>query len=80
MEKQPATTVITRDLADSPPPFVNEEWIATVFGVKEADLNPAQRSLLAPSDELIGELVQADIIVMATPIVEVSVRTTTVNH
>ena len=67
MEKQPATTVITRDLADSPPPFVTEEWIATVFGVKEADLNPAQQSLLAPSDELIGELVQADIIVMATP-------------
>ena len=67
LERQPDTTVITRDFADSPPPFVTEDWIATVFGVKEEDLTSAQRALLAPSDELIAELVQADVIVMATP-------------
>ena len=67
LERQPDTKVITRDFADSPPPFVTEDWIATVFGVKEEDLTSAQRALLAPSDELIAELVQADVIVMATP-------------
>jgi FMN-dependent NADH-azoreductase len=67
LQKQPDTRIITRDLADAPPPFVTEDWIATVFGVKEEDLTPAQKELLAPSDELIAEVVQADVIVIATP-------------
>ena len=67
LQKQPDTKIITRDLADAPPPFVTEDWIATVFGVKEEDLTPAQNELLAPSDELIAEVVQADVIVIATP-------------
>ncbi len=50
LQKQPDTKIITRDLADAPPPFVTEDWIATVFGVKEEDLTPAQKELLAPSD------------------------------
>ena len=60
LQKQPDTKIITRDLADAPPPFVTEDWIATVFGVKEEDLTPAQNELLAPSDELIAEVIQAD--------------------
>ncbi len=47
LKELPDTHVITRDLLDFPPPFVTEEWIATVFGVKEEEYNTNQKELLA---------------------------------
>ncbi len=66
-KRQPKTRIICRDLSNTPPPFVTEEWIATVFGVEEADYTQVQKELLAPSDELIGELATVDLILMVTP-------------
>ncbi len=63
----PDTRIITRDLADNPPPFVSEQWIAATFADDPEGLTDAQKAVLAPSDELIDELTAADVIVMATP-------------
>lgn len=58
--------VIDRDLGRSPPPAVSEPWIAAAF-TPDDQRNDEQRKLLALSDELIGELERADIIVIGTP-------------
>lgn len=58
--------VIHRDLGRSPPPAVSEPWIAAAFTPDE-ERNDKQRKLLALSDELIGELARAHIVVIGTP-------------
>ncbi len=66
MSGNPGDRVIVRDLASAPPPFVDEAWIAACFtpaGERTAEM----KAVLAPSDELIGELEAADIIVVGTP-------------
>ena len=60
------TKFIYRDLAASPPDFIDESWIAAVF-TPEEQRNMAQNSLLSLSDELIEEVVKADIILLSTP-------------
>lgn len=63
---RPADDWIRRDLADRPPPHVNEDWIAAAF-TAEAERTPAQRRALAVSDALVDELSAADIIVLTVP-------------
>ncbi len=60
-------SVIDRDLADAPPPVVDEAWVAANFTPDE-DRTPAQRDLLAGSDALIAELQAADVVVIGAPI------------
>ncbi len=55
----PEGTVIHRDLTINPPTPLDAQWIAANFTPEEAR-TPEQRSLLAPSDQLIAELNQAD--------------------
>jgi FMN-dependent NADH-azoreductase len=52
-------TVIHRDLTINPPTPLDAQWIAANFTPEEAR-TPEQRALLAPSDQLIAELNQAD--------------------
>jgi len=66
VERESLAQVIRRDVGHNPPPFITEEWIAAVF-TPPAELTDAQRRTLAISDELIAELVQADVIVLGAP-------------
>ena len=56
--------IILRDVGGNPPPFITEDWIAAAFTKERSS---GQEELLAVSDELIAEVGNADIIVMATP-------------
>ena len=55
----PNDTVIHRDLALNPPTPLDAKWIAANF-TPEVERTAEQRALLAPSDQLIAELNQAD--------------------
>lgn len=66
LAQAPDTRVLRRDLAAVPPPYVDQAWIAAAFTL--ADARTAEMNdLLAASDELIGELEAADVIVLGTP-------------
>lgn len=64
---QPTTTLTRRDLADNPPPFIDESWIGANFTPADARTDD-QRAALARSDALIAEIQAADTLVIATPI------------
>ena len=66
LEVAPDTTLVSRDVGHSPPPFVDGRFIHAAFTA------PDQREdwmadVLAPSDRLVDEVVAADIIVMGVP-------------
>jgi FMN-dependent NADH-azoreductase len=60
------TKVIYRDLAKNPPNFIDEAWIAAVFTPDE-HRTTEQNTLISLSDELIDEVIKADIILLSTP-------------
>lgn len=62
----PGDRIIHRDVGMSPPPPISEDWIAAAF-TSEQERSEEQRALLALSEELIEEVGQADIIVIASP-------------
>ncbi|WP_323767969.1 FMN-dependent NADH-azoreductase [Marinovum sp.] len=59
--------VITRDLADTPLPQIDETWVGANF-TPEADRTEAQKARLAQSDALVAELQAADTIVIGLPV------------
>ncbi|OMH29111.1 FMN-dependent NADH-azoreductase [Motiliproteus sp. MSK22-1] len=65
-KQRPEDPVIYRDLGQSPPDFVSQDWIAAVF-TDENNRTDSQQQLLRLSDTLIDELNQAEIILMSTP-------------
>lgn len=65
-KKMSNTKIIYRDLGANPPDFINQAWITAVF-TQDAQRTPEQNALLALSDELIDEVVSADIILLSTP-------------
>lgn len=66
VERLSADRVIVRDLADTPVPQIDEAWIGANFTAPDAR-TPAQAESLALSDELIGELIAADTLVIGLP-------------
>lgn len=65
-ERNPGGRVIERDLANTALTFVDLDWIAGAFSPAERH-NENHKRALALSDELVSEVVQADEIVLATP-------------
>ena len=61
-----AARVVTRDLAGGVE-YIDEEWINANF-TPEEDRTEAQKLRLRGSDVLVDEVVQSDVIVIATPI------------
>jgi FMN-dependent NADH-azoreductase len=61
-----STTVTFRDLAEDPLPHVGTAFISAL-SAKPEELTAEQSDALALSDALIGELVTADVIVLAVP-------------
>ncbi|MDA7428462.1 NAD(P)H-dependent oxidoreductase [Primorskyibacter aestuariivivens] len=60
-------TVLTRDLADTPLPQIDEDWVGANFTPAD-DRSDAQKARLAQSDALVAELQAADTIVIGLPI------------
>jgi FMN-dependent NADH-azoreductase len=50
----------------NPPDFITQDWISAVF-TPEEERTPAQKERLALSDELIAEVVAADVILNSSP-------------
>ena len=65
-ERAPGLSVVGRDVAAGLP-FVDAAWVGA--NLTEPDLrDAAQRQALAKSDELVAELMAADVLLIATPI------------
>ena len=65
-EKNPGGQVIERDLAKTALTFVDLDWIAGAFSPQEIH-KETHKKALALSDELVSEPVEADEIILATP-------------
>lgn len=66
LAREPQTRVIRRDLAETPPPFVTEGWLAAAFAAPEAR-DETMRAALAWSDAAIAEVEAADVIALGAP-------------
>jgi FMN-dependent NADH-azoreductase len=65
LEDKPGATVITRDLATSHLPFVNDDMASGYF-TEPDKRSEAQLQAMAPSEALVDELLEADILVIGT--------------
>jgi len=65
--RRPQDTITYRDIGQQPPSFVNHDWIASAF-TPEAQRETWMKESLAESDQLIDELIAADILVIGTPL------------
>jgi FMN-dependent NADH-azoreductase len=70
--EDPTATVVRRDLARHPLPHVDEAFLGAVFAPAETH-TPEQTKLLALSDELVAELQAADVIVIASAMINFTV-------
>ena len=57
---------IYRDVGLEPPQYITQDWIGAIF-CPEARRTPQQKQILALSDEMIAEVVKADLIVISSP-------------
>ncbi|MGK9064492.1 FMN-dependent NADH-azoreductase [Stutzerimonas chloritidismutans] len=60
-------SVTYRDIGQNPPSFINHDWIASAFTPPERH-EPWMKDALAESDELVDELLAADVLVIGTPL------------
>jgi FMN-dependent NADH-azoreductase len=63
--ENPTARIVHRDLACSPLPHITDDWGAT-FG-DPTKMTDAQRRYLTTSDELIAEVIAADVILIGSP-------------
>ncbi len=73
--EDPTATVTRRDLAANPVPHLDGNYLGALFGPEESRTEEQAR-LLALSDELIDEVFAADIIVIASAMINFSVTST----
>ncbi|GEN29742.1 FMN-dependent NADH-azoreductase [Halovibrio variabilis] len=64
---RPQDTVTYRDIGQNPPTLINHDWIASAF-TPEVSLEPWMKDTLAESNQLVDELIAADILVIGTPL------------
>jgi FMN-dependent NADH-azoreductase len=64
--------VIVRDLAITRLPLITDEWTLAAHS-DLAKLTPAQRETLSISDELVEELLAADVIVIGAPMYNLTI-------
>jgi FMN-dependent NADH-azoreductase len=72
---QPDARVIRRDLARDPVPHIDAERFSAFIAAKDKR-NEKQEQIVAYSDQLIGELKQADVIVLGLPMYNFGVPST----
>src|SRR5207253_6214707 len=71
----PSARLIVRDLAHDPLPHIDDDFVTATRGA-DGPKTDRQRALVAQSDALIDELLGADVIVIAAPMINFSVSTT----
>lgn len=71
----PDTTVVYRDLGHNPPPHVTEPWIAAAYSDPSGHA-AEEKAAIAVSDELVDELLAADVIVVGAPMYNFSIPST----
>ncbi|MGP5017358.1 FMN-dependent NADH-azoreductase [Vreelandella alkaliphila] len=64
---RPQDTLTYRDIGQNPPSIISHDWIASAFTPAERRENWMEETL-TESDQLIDELVAADIVVIGTPL------------
>jgi len=67
LARHPGAALVRRDFALSPPPAIDEAWIAAAF-TPAGERTPAQRAVLALSETLIAEIEAATAIVVGAPL------------
>ena len=72
---QPADVIVERDLAANPVPHLSEEMMGAFFTPAE-QRSPQAVELVKVSDQLVDELLAADVIVLAAPMYNFSVSST----
>ncbi|MBZ9935310.1 FMN-dependent NADH-azoreductase [Mesorhizobium sp. BR1-1-16] len=73
--EDPTATVTRRDLAANPLPHLDGEFLGAIFGPAEAH-TVEQTRLLALSDQLVDEIFAADVIVIASAMINFTVPST----
>ena len=71
----PDASVAYRDLGHAPVPHVNEAWIAAAYSAPD-ERTETDKQAIAFSDELVDELLAADIIVLGAPMHNFSIPST----
>ncbi len=71
----PGAAVIERDLAKDPVPHLTEEMMGAYFTPAD-QRTEAQRNTVKLSDDLVGELLSADIVVIGAPMYNFSISST----
>jgi FMN-dependent NADH-azoreductase len=66
LQIEPTVNVIYRDVGANPPPPVSGDWIRAAF-TPESARDASMRATLSTSDELVAELLSADVIVVGVP-------------
>ena len=74
-QNHPQDTVTYRDVGRNPLPHVDEPWIAAVY-TPDDQRTPELREAIRASDQLIDELIAADILVVGSPMYNFSVPST----
>ena len=70
--RNPGATVTVRDLARDPLPHIGDDFVAATRSAAGPQTGE-QRALLARSDELVDELLAADVIVIAAPMINFTI-------
>jgi len=71
----PDAKVTLRDLAQAPLPHIDDDFVAATRGA-DGPRTQRQRAILAQSDALVDELLAADVVVIAAPMINFTVSTT----
>jgi FMN-dependent NADH-azoreductase len=71
-QRDPGASVTTRDLARDPLPHIDENFVAATRSA-EGPQTATQRAQLALSDTLVDELLAADVVVIATPMINFTI-------
>jgi FMN-dependent NADH-azoreductase len=74
-QANPQATLTVRDLAQDPLPHIDVDFVAATRS-PDGPRTEKQRAILAQSDALVDELLAAEIIVIAAPMINFSVSTT----
>mgnify|MGYP001825296653 CR=1 FL=1 len=67
-DRFPNANIISRDVAATPLPQIDEGFVTVTKGTAAEELSERQREMLSLSDTLIDELRQADIVVIGLPV------------
>lgn len=74
-KNDPNATLMVRDLARAPLPHIDDDFVAATRS-PDGPQTERQRAILATSDALVDELLAADVVVIAAPMINFSVSTT----